>query len=368
MAYAYCDYNAGSPLRPEAAQAMVRALAIGGNPSSVHAAGRAARKLLEDAREQVAASVNAIAENVVFTSGATEALHLALDAARGEAKSLIYSAIEHDALAEHVPHAWPDARVAPVTREGRIDLDALAALLAAAPKPALVAVMLANNETGVIQPIASVAALVRQHGGLLLVDAAQALGRIEVDIAALDATYLALSSHKAGGPQGAGALVLAPGAPFKIARGGGGQERSRRPGTENVAAIVGFGAAASWRAGVSAGEGAGGPFRDRFERAADIEIIAQASPRLPNTSLFVLPNVRAETAVIAFDLAGVCVSAGAACSSGKVRRSRVLEAMGAPVHVQTNAVRASFGWNSTDADVDALLAALARIKTRAEAA
>jgi cysteine desulfurase len=364
MANAYCDYNAGAPLRPEAAQAMARALAIGGNPSSVHAAGRAARKLMEDAREQVAAAVNARAENVVFTSGATEALHLALDAARGEALSLIYSALEHDALAEHVPHAWPDARVAPVTQDGVIDLGALAALLAAAPKPALVAVMLANNETGIIQPIADVAALAREHGGLLLVDAAQALGRIRVDIADLDATYLALSSHKAGGPQGAGALVLAPGAPFRIARGGGGQERGRRPGTENVAAIAGFGAAASTSAGAPAGEDAGGQFRDRFEREAGVEIIAQTSPRLPNTSLFVMPHLRAETAVIAFDLAGVCVSAGAACSSGKVRKSRVLEAMGASPLAQTNAVRASFGWNSTDADVDALLAALAGIKSR----
>lgn len=363
MAYAYCDYNAGAPLRPEAAQAMARALAIGGNPSSVHAAGRAARKLMEDAREQVAASVNASAENVVFTSGATEALHLALEAARGEAKSLIYSAIEHDALAEHVPHAWPDARVAPVTQDGRIDLEALAALLAAAPKPALVAVMLANNETGVVQPYLQVAQLVREHGGMLLVDAAQALGRMRFDLAEVDATYLVLSSHKVGGPQGAGALILAPGAPFRTARGGGGQERGRRPGTENVAAIAGFGAAALTAVQMS-------DFthiehlRDHFEKHAGLEIVGAAVWRLPNTSLFVLPRIRAETAVIAFDLAGVAVSAGAACSSGKVRSSRVLEAMGAPAAWRTNAVRASFGWNSTAADVTALLAALNQIKAR----
>lgn len=359
MAYAYCDHNAGSPLRPEAAEAMARALALSANPSSVHAAGRAARRLMEDAREQVAAAVGAAAENVVFTSGATEALHLALDAARGAANSLILSAIEHDALAEHVPYVWPGARIAPVTRDGVVDLAALGSLLGEAPKPALVAVMLANNETGVVQPIARVAALVREQGGLLLVDAAQALGRIAIDVAALDATYLVLSSHKAGGPQGAGALVLAPGAPFRIAKGGGGQERGRRPGTENVAAIAGFGAACAHTDDEVARVRA---LRDRFEREAGVEIIAQAAPRLPNTSLFAPPHLRAETAVIAFDLAGVCVSAGAACSSGKVRKSRVLEAMGASPLAQTNAVRASFGWSSTDADVDALLAALAQIK------
>jgi len=360
MHRAYCDYNAGAPLRPEAAQAMARAMSISANPSSVHSFGRAARKLMEDAREQVAASVGAQAQNVVFTSGATEALHLALDAARGEARSFIYSAVEHDALAEHAPHAWPGAHIAPVKRNGAIDLDALAELLAAAPRPALVAVMFANNETGVIQPIAEVARLVREAGALLLVDAAQAIGRIPVNIATLDATYLVLSSHKAGGPQGAGALILAAGAPFRTTHGGGGQERGRRPGTENVAAIAGFGAALS----IESEDGHVASLRVRFEREAEVEIVARNAPRLPNTTLFIMPHIRAETAVIAFDLAGVAVSAGAACSSGKVRKSRVLEAMDVPPTWQTNAVRASFGWNSTDSDVDALLAALSKIKAR----
>jgi cysteine desulfurase len=364
---AYCDHNAGSPLRPEAAEAIARALRTGGNPSSVHAFGRGARALMEDAREQVAAAIGARPENIVFTSGATEALHLALEAARGEAQNLIYSAIEHDALAEHAPRVWPGALTAPVTREGSVDLVALKALLEGAVKPALVAVMLANNETGVIQPIRKIAPMVREAGGLLLVDAAQALGRIPVDIADLDATYLVVSSHKAGGPQGAGALALAPGAPFRIARGGGGQERGRRPGTENVAAIAGFGAAAEVGEKTRAGESVRlAALRDRFEQAARnadprIVVAGEGAPRLPNTSLFVMPDTKAETAVIAFDLVGVAVSAGAACSSGKVRKSRVLEAMGAPDVWQTNAVRASFGWSSSEADVDALLEAGARI-------
>jgi cysteine desulfurase len=363
---AYCDHNAGSPLRPEAAEAIARALRTGGNPSSVHAFGRCARALMEDAREQVAAAIGARPENIVFTSGATEALHIALEAARGEAQSLIYSAIEHDALAEHAPRVWPGAVAAPATPEGIVDLEALGSLLDEAAKPALVAAMLANNETGVIQPIGKIAPMVREAGGFLLVDAAQALGRIPVDVGELDATYLVVSSHKAGGPQGAGALGLAPGAPFRITRGGGGQERGRRPGTENVAAIAGFGAAVEIGEKTRDLEGVRlAALRDRFEQAARnadprIAFVGERAPRLPNTSLFVMPDVKAETAVIMFDLAGVAVSAGAACSSGKVRRSRVLEAMNASEAWQTNAVRASFGWSSSEADVDALLEAWAR--------
>jgi cysteine desulfurase len=366
----YCDHNAGSPCRPEAADMVARLLAAGGNPSSIHAAGRRARAAMEDAREAVAAAVGARAENVVFTSGATEALHLALEASRNEARSFIVSAIEHDALHAQAPNVWPDARIAPVTADGLIDLSALAALLADAAKPALVAAMLVNNETGAVQPIAEVARLVREAGGLLLVDAAQALGRIEVDLASLDATYLALSSHKIGGPPGAGALVLAPGAPFAITRGGGGQERGRRPGTENVPALAGFGVAAGIAATSWKQESVRlAALRDRFEREAAVSVFAQGSPRTANTSLFTLPDTNASAAVIALDLAGVCVSAGAACSSGKVKKSRVLEAMGLPVDVQESGVRASFGWSSTDADIDALIGAVRALARRqAEAA
>lgn len=217
-ALVYCDYNAGAPVRAEAAVAMSRALAVGGNPSSVHAIGRRARALIEDSREKLAGFVGASADNVILTSGATEALHLAL--ANAGAAALIVSAVEHDALFEHATRALGTDAIAPVDAHGVIDLSTLDAMLAKAPTPALVAIQFANNESGVIQPITRVAALCREHGALLLVDAAQAFGRIPVDITDLDASYLVVSSYKIGGPPGAGALVLAPGAPFGITRFG----------------------------------------------------------------------------------------------------------------------------------------------------
>ncbi len=361
----YCDYNAGAPVRAEAAVALSRALAAGGNASSVHGAGRRARASIEDARDKFAAALEARVENIVFTSGATEALHLALVASG--AASLIASAVEHDAVFEHATRAFRATRTAPVGVDGVIDLDALEAMVAAAPKPALIALQLANNETGVIQPVAKAAALARQHGALLLVDAAQAFTRIPVSISDLDSTYLVVSSHKIGGPPGAGALVLAPGAPFVTTRFGGGQERGRRPGTENGPALVGFGVAAEMGARVLASEAARlAALRDRFEAGLpdDAVIFGAAVPRLPNTSNFALPGLAAETAVIAMDLEGVAVSSGAACSSGKVRVSRVLSAMGAAPDLAKAALRVSFGWASTEADVDAALAALNTIAAR----
>ena len=358
----YCDYNAGAPVRPEAAEAVARALALGGNPSSVHAAGRRAKALMEEARERVAAAVGASPENVVFTSGATEALHLVLECA--DAASLIISAVEHDAVFEHGKRR--NAVIAPVGGNGVIDLASLADLLAKAAKPALVAVQLANNETGVIQPIARIATLCRERGALLLVDAAQALGRVPVDIADLDATYLVLSSHKIGGPPGAGALVLAPGAPFRSARFGGGQERGRRPGTENVAALAGFGVAAEIAANSQASEAQRlKALLNRFEAGlpGDGLVFGVGAPGLPNTSNFPLLGLSAETAVIAMDLEGVCVSSGAACSSGKVKSSRVLAAMGVAPDLAKSALRVSFGWASTEADVDACVAALGKLVT-----
>lgn len=382
----YCDYNAGAPVRPEAAAAVARALEIGGNPSSVHGHGRAAKALIEDAREKIAAAIDAQAENVVFTSGATEALHLAIASLPILADeqppplsvteedvtpeppwlaSLIVSEGEHDAVFEQAKTRRPI--LLRLDRNGLADLEVLAVLLSAAPKPALVAVQLANNETGVIQPIARIAALCREHGAMLLVDAAQALGRVAVSIADLDATYLVLSSHKIGGPPGAGALVLAPGAPFVTTRFGGGQERGRRPGTENVAAIAGFGVAAEIAARDAAREHARlARLRDRFESRlpGDAVVFGKDAPRLPNTSNFALPGISAETAVIAMDLEGVAVSSGAACSSGKVRASRVLDAMGAPRDLAKAALRVSFGWSSEDGDVDAALVALSKIAAR----
>jgi cysteine desulfurase len=360
----YCDYNAGAPVRAEAAVAMSRALAAGGNPSSVHATGRRARAMIEDAREKLAGMLGASAENVVLTSGATEALHLALTSAG--AASLIISAVEHDAVFEHATRALK-GHIAPVHTNGVIDLTALGALLLQAPKPALVAVQLANNETGVIQPIARVAALCREHGALLLVDSAQAFGRIPVDIADLDASYLVISSHKLGGPPGAGALVLAPGAPFSIGRFGGGQERGRRPGTENMPAVVGFAGAAEWALRELEQDAARlAAMRDRFEAGLprDALIFGAKAPRLPNTSNFALPGLAAETAVIAMDLEGVAISSGAACSSGKVRSSRVLAAMGVSPELAKGALRVSFGHESKESDVDEVLNALNKIAAR----
>jgi cysteine desulfurase len=361
----YCDYNAGAPIRAEASVAMTRALAAGGNPSSVHAAGRRARALIEDAREKIATAVDASAENVVFTSGATEALHLALSSTG--AASLIISAVEHDAVFEHATKALKANLIAPVDGDGVIDVATLTPLLIEAPRPALVAIQLANNETGVIQPIAKIAALCREHGALLLVDAAQAFGRMAVSIADLDASYLVLSSHKIGGPPGAGALILAPGAPFTIGRFGGGQERGRRPGTENMGAIVGFGAAVEWVMRDMIQEIARmRTLRDRFEAGLprDAVIFGKNAPRLPNTSNFALPGIAAETAVIAMDLEGIAVSSGAACSSGKVRASRVLAAMGVAPEYAKSALRVSFGYASEEVDVDSALAALNAIAKR----
>lgn len=361
----YCDYNAGAPIRAEAAVAMSRALAAGGNPSSVHGAGRRMRAMIEDAREVLARAVDARAENVVFTSGATEALQLALMSSG--AASLIVSAVEHDAVFEHATRHLKAEHVAPVGAHGVIELSALEALLTNAPKPALVALQFANNETGVVQPVARVAALCRQHGALLLVDAAQGFCRLPLSIADLDATYLVISSHKIGGPPGAGALVLAPGAPFVSTRFGGGQERGRRPGTENGPAIVGFAVAAEWALRDMAGESLRlAAMRDRFESALprDAVVFGASAPRLPNTSNFALPGLAAETAVIAMDLEGVAISSGAACSSGKVRSSRVLSAMGVAPDLAKAALRVSFGHESKESDVDEVLHALSKVAVR----
>jgi cysteine desulfurase len=379
----YCDYNAGAPVRAEAAVAMARALAIAGNPSSVHSAGRAARAAIEDAREKIATAVGASADNVVFTSGATEALHLVLDAFDVAQRkdpimddegfveefppppSLVVSAVEHDALFEHARHR--EMLRAPVQSDGALDLAVLEGIVREAPKPALVAVQLANNETGVIQPIARIAAICREHGAMLLVDAAQVFGRLPVNIADLDATYLVVSSHKLGGPQGVGALVLAPGAPYLTTRFGGGQERGRRPGTENGPAIVGFGVAVEWALRERDSEaGRLARLRDRFEAGLprDAIVFGAGALRLPNTSNFALPGLTAETAVIAMDLEGVAISSGAACSSGKVRSSRVLAAMGVAPELAKAALRVSFGHESKDSDVDEVLNALHRIAAR----
>jgi cysteine desulfurase len=340
----YLDANATEPLRPEARAAMAAALEVTGNPSSVHGAGRAARRIMEDAREALAARFAGRAADLVFTSGGTEADALAVHAL-GAGRRIIVGATEHDA----VRAAAPGAAMLPVDRTGVADLNALAALLADGP-PALVCLMLANNETGTLQPVAEAAALCRQYGARLHVDAVQAAGRLAVDFAAIGADSLAISSHKLGGPAGVGALLLARDVSSIAALiAGGGQERGRRGGTPPVAAIAGFAAAALASGDAAALE----PLRDAAERAAvacGAVVCGAGAARLPNTTCLALPGVRADAQVIALDLAGVAVSAGAACSSGKVAASHVLAAMGlGPLAGQ--AIRVSLPWNATAADV-----------------
>jgi cysteine desulfurase len=367
---AYFDWNATAPLRAEARAAVVAALDLTGNASSVHAEGRAARQMIEKAREQVAALVGAEARNVTFTSGATEANMLALTPAievggRKETREKLFvSASEHTSVRSGGRFPAEQVEVVPGTRDGVIDLDALQSALARAERP-LVSVMLANNETGVIQPIAEVAAIVRAAGGLLHVDAVQGPGRVACDMAALGADLMSLSAHKLGGPQGAGALIRR--GDIHIADPlirGGRQERGSRAGTENVAAIAGFGAAAAAANLPDAARMAA--LRDSFEaglKAAvpDAVIFGQNAPRLPNTSLFAVPGIKAETAIIAFDLNGIALSSGAACSSGKVQPSHVLAAMGAEPGLAQGALRMSLGWSTEEREVEKLLSALTKV-------
>ncbi|CCG40618.1 cysteine desulfurase family protein [Magnetospirillum molischianum] len=377
---AYLDYNSGAPLRPLVAEAMAACWTEAGNPSSIHGPGRAARRRLETARAQVAALVGADPHGLVFTSGGTEANAQIL--AGSGAERLIVSSIEHPAIAEPADRAG--AATIPVGRDGIIDLAALERLLSEDDRPALVSVMLANNETGVIQPVAEAARLAHAHGALLHCDAAQAAGRIEISLAALNADFLTLSAHKMGGPPGIGALVLAdpsfPVAPFLL---GGGQESRRRAGTENLPGIVGFGTCATL-----VGDDLNNPattsqictMRDRLERAALTRLpqamtIGAEAPRLGNTACLALPGLPGRTQVMALDLAGVAVSAGPACASGRQETSRVLTAMGLGPDIAGSAIRISLGWASREGDIDRFLAAwtdLARRKgftvSQAEAA
>jgi len=367
----YFDWNATAPLRQEARAAMVTSLALTGNASSVHAEGRAARRLVEQAREQVAALAGAEAKNVTFTSGATEANMLALTPVIeiGGRKSLrgrlFVSAIEHPSVRSGGRFPAEQVEELPVTGAGVLDLHALRSAIARAERP-LISVMLANNETGVIQPIADIAAIVHAGDGVLHVDAVQGPGRIDCRIGELGADLMSLSAHKLGGPQGAGALVSH--GDVHIAEPlikGGGQERSLRAGTENVAAIAGFGAAAAIAAN-QADAARMAEQRDCVEagiKAAlpDAVIFGQNAPRLPNTTLFTIPGMKAETAIIVFDLNGIAVSSGSACSSGKVQASHVLAAMGVEPSLAQGAVRVSLGWATTERDIENLLNALTKV-------
>jgi cysteine desulfurase len=363
----YLDWNATTPLRPQAKAAMVAAWDLGGNPSSVHSEGRKARRLVEDARGAVARAVGARPQDVVFSSGGTEANALALTPGlrRGESAPvtrLFVSAIEHASVLSGGRFAADAIGAINVTRGGIVDLDHLRGLLRDGP-PALVSVMLANNETGAIQPVAEVAEIVHAQDGILHVDAIQAFGKIPFDLASTQADLLTLSAHKIGGPKGVGALILAEGVEgLGALLRGGGQEFGRRAGTENVAGISGFGAAVGTAMEALQGDAARvADLRDRLEHGLretpGTLVFADQVERLPNTVLFTAPGMKAETAVIAFDLAGVAVSSGSACSSGKVQPSHVLAAMGYLPELAQGAVRLSLGWSTTETDVDLTLKA-----------
>ncbi|HJS44832.1 MAG TPA: cysteine desulfurase family protein [Rhizomicrobium sp.] len=379
----YLDHNATSPLRPECLSAVTHALAVSGNPSSVHANGRAACAIAEEARARVAALAGAAADAVIFTSGATESNNLALFGAvegslEGESSRItriFVSAIEHSsvlATADRLAERFPWVRVArlPVTADGVIDLEALRVALREGKGRALVAVMAANNETGTVQPIAQVSELAREAGALLLVDAVPAAGKTAIDFSHCD--YMTLSAHKIGGPQGVGALLVRNGMPLAPQLAGGGQQKGLRAGTENLSGIAGFGAAAH-----ALEDGAGerarmAHLRDHFEAALktaapEAVFFGAKVGRLCSTSAFAIPGLTAETALIGLDLDGVMLSSGSTCSSGKVAVSHVLTAMGVDEKLASCALRASFGWSSTMDDVNAAIESLRKLRERTKA-
>lgn len=363
----YLDWNATTPLRPEARQAMAAAWDLAGNPSSVHMEGRQARRLVEDARAAVADAIAARPQDIVFSSGGTEANAMALTpglrrGAGQPVERLLVSAIEHASVLAGGRFAAEAVGAIKVSGAGVVDLGHLRGLLADGP-PALVSVMAANNESGVLQPVTEIAQIVHEAGGLLHVDAIQAFGKISLDINAMQADLVTLSAHKIGGPKGVGALALTGSVQGlePLVRGGG-QEHGRRAGTENVAGIAAFGAAArAAQAELPATAERLGILRQRLEQGLQqtpgMIVFSEDAPRLPNTTLFTVPGMRAETAVIGFDLGGIAVSSGSACSSGKVQPSHVLEAMGYGKDIAQGAVRLSLGWSTSEADIESALEA-----------
>ncbi|MDA0655495.1 MAG: cysteine desulfurase family protein [Proteobacteria bacterium] len=367
----YLDYNASAPMLDAVTDTVVNALRLTGNPSSVHSAGRAVRAVVEEARGAVAEFTGALAQNVIFTSGATEANNLAIKGVG--CKRVIVSAIEHASVLEPSAHA----EILPVDSNGVVDLASLEAILKQDLTPALVSVMLANNETGVIQPIEELATIAHEFGALFHCDAVQAPGRLGFSMTGLQADMVTISAHKIGGPRGAGALILGNGIDIQSEIDGGGQERGRRGGTENVGGIAGFGRATALAAAALGKANKVRRLRDHMEErilhaVPGAVIHGAATARLPNTSCIGVAGVPAETQVIAMDLAGVAVSAGAACSSGKVRFSHVLRAMGVPEADAGSAIRVSMGTETSEDDIahflDAWTSHIKMVKGRASAA
>lgn len=350
----YLDYAASTPLKPQVLMAIQDSLGLEGNASSVHSFGRAQRAKIEEARRIMAQKISVRPEEIIFTGGATEANNTALKGI--SAASFFTSATEHSSVME----ARRDAQRLRVDSKGLIDFNYLESVLKAAPQPALVAVMLVNNETGVIQPIKTLAKMVHQYGGWLHVDAVQAVGKIPFSMTALEADSLTVSAHKIGGPQGVGALVIAPAQgtaclSFQPLLEGGGHEMRRRAGTENVAGIMGFGAALSRAGEDEARQDEWRRWRDTFETTLESAggiVMGKNAPRVANIVCVAMPHVDAQTQLMAFDLNGFAVSAGSACSSGKIKASHVLTAMGADHACSHSALRFSFGWNSTQEELE----------------
>lgn len=355
---AYLDHNATSPLRPAVKDAMRMAMDHAGNASSVHAEGRAARKLMDDAREQIAFKLGCLPQMIAFTGGGTEANNMAL---RGVAvERLLVSAIEHPSVLEAAKASGKKVELIPVDKDGRVDVAALDQLLAG-PK-ALVSIMLANNETGVIQDVVDLSARISKAGYLLHVDAVQAFGKIPVNFGLLGCDLLTVGAHKVGGPTGIGALIIRDGLVVDPLQFGGGQELRRRAGTENIVAITGF-AAVTQEPLLDTTK-----LRDGLESAlGNAVIFSEAAERLSNTTCFALLGLKAETMLMNYDLDGVAVSSGSACSSGKVQRSHVLQAMAVAPEMAQGAVRVSLGWNTTGADIEHFISVTHKIKKKTEA-
>ena len=351
----YLDHNATSPLRPEVREAMLRALDIGGNASSIHAEGRAAHKLVDDAREKLGFALGCLPQMITFTSGGSEANGMAL---RGvQAEHILVSAIEHPSVLATAKATGKSVDIIPVNDQGQIDLAALQAKLG---RPnTLISVMLANNETGVEQPIDAVIDLAQKAGALVHVDAVQGFGKLPVNFGLLRCDMMTVAAHKVGGPVGVGALVIRDGLVVEPLLNGGGQELRRRAGTENLLGIAGFAALADL------------PLVETQKltealaaELGEVVIFSDRAPRLSNTTCFALPGFSAETLVMSLDLEGIAVSSGSACSSGKVGRSHVLAAMGVSPELAACAIRISLGWNTTSRDLEQFLSVYKKLAAR----
>jgi cysteine desulfurase len=354
----YLDHNATSPLRPEVKAAMVSAMDVAGNASSIHKEGRAARKLMDDAREKIAFAIGALPQMITFTSGGTEANTMAL---RGvAAERILVSAIEHPCVLDAAKATGKPVDIIPVDDQGCVNLGALEELIVGPNN--LVSIMLANNETGVIQDMAAIREITSRKGALLHVDAVQAFGKLIVNFGLIGADMVTIAAHKVGGPKGIGALIVRDGLVVEPLLVGGGQELRRRAGTENIAAIAGFGAVAELPR-IDTGD-----LTDTLQDGlGDVVVFSDRRARLSNTNCFASPGLKAETLLMNFDLTGIAVSSGSACSSGKVARSHVLEAMGVAPEISAAAIRVSLGWNTTEADVQHFLTTWNELKARAQA-